>query len=610
MPLALTIAMVGRVTSLDITTLHRAYRERRLSPVDVVAAVYARIALAGDDRVWLVQVPRERAMARAAALDMDAIDRLPLFGLPFAIKDNIDAAGLPTTAGCPAFAYTPDSSAAAVKRLEAAGAVLIGKTNLDQFATGLVGVRSPYGVPRNPFDGDYIPGGSSSGSAVAVASGLVSFALGTDTAGSGRVPAAFNNIVGLKPSRGLISATGVVPACRSLDCVSVFSLTVPDAMAVLAAATGFDAADPYSRPPPAGWRSTVAAAPERFRFAVARPADRRFFGNDDAATLYDAAIGRLASLGGTAVPIDLGPWFETAELLYAGPWIAERAAALGDFLTTRSGSMLAVTRDIIAAGLQPNAVQAFQAQYRLGGLAHRCATVWREADCLLLPTAGTIFTLGEVAAEPVLRNSELGTYTNFVNLLDLAALAVPAGRLGTGLPFGVSLIGPAFHEPMLAALGQAFHRATGLALGATGTPQPELASAPAPAYPRLPLAVFGAHMDGLPLNHQLRALGARLGGPCRTAARYRMYRVPGPGPARPGLVKVATDGIAVEGEIWELPAAAVGAFLATIPAPLGLGTVELADGRAVKGFICEPAGLAEAEDISQHGGWRAYLAAE
>jgi len=603
--------MVGRVTSLDFTTLRNAYREKRLTPSEVVAAVYARIALAGDDRVWIAQVPRERAMARAAALgSANSMDRLPLYGIPFAAKDNIDVAGVPTTAACPAFAYTPDRSASVVKRLEAAGAIVIGKTNLDQFATGLVGVRSPYGVPRNPFDADYIPGGSSSGSAVAVAAGLVSFALGTDTAGSGRVPAAFNNIVGLKPSRGLLSTQGVVPACRSLDCVSVFALTVPDAMDVLAAGAALDEADPFSRAAPPGWRAATPAAPGSFRFAVARPADRRFFGNDDAATLYDAAIGRLASLGGTAMPIDMTPWYEIAELLYTGPWIAERAAALGRFLTERGGNMLAVTRDIIAGGLAPSAVDAFNGEYRLRELAHRCAAVWRDVDCLLLPTAGTIFTLAEVTAHPVARNSELGTYTNFANLLDLSAIAVPAGRLSSGLPFGVTLIGPAFHEPVLAALAQAFHRATGLMLGATGTPQPGFGAAPTTPYPRLPLAVFGAHMDGLPLNLQLRALGARLAGPCRTAPSYRMFRVPGGGPARPGVVKVVEDGVALDGEVWEVPVEAVGAFLAMIPPPLGLGTVALADGTMVKGFICEPAGVAGAEDISQHGGWRAYLAAE
>jgi len=602
--------MVARVTSLDLVTLRQAYREQRLTPGDVVAAVYARIALAGDDKVWINQVPRERALARAAALEASPMERFPLYGVPFAVKDNIDVAGVPTTAACPAFAYTPEASAAVVRRLEAAGAIAIGKTNLDQFATGLVGVRSPYGVPRNPFDEDYIPGGSSSGSAVAVAAGLVSFALGTDTAGSGRVPAAFNNIIGLKPTRGLVSTSGVVPACRSLDCVSVFALTVPDAMAVLAAAHGDDETDAYSRPAPAGWRAATPAAPASFRFAVARAADRRFFGNDDAATLYDAAIGRLASLGGTAMPIELGAWLEAAELLYTGPWIAERAAALGALLTERGGSMLGVTREIIGNGLKPSAIEAFQAQYRLQALAQQCNAVWRDCDCLLLPTTGTIFTIAEVMAEPVKCNSELGTYTNFTNLLDLSAIAVPAGRLTSGLPFGVTLLAPAFHEPVLAALAHAFHRATGLMLGATGSPQPESPPEPMPAYPRQALAVFGAHMDGLPLNHQLRGLGARLAGPCRTAAKYRMYRVPGGGVARPGVVKVASNGVSLDGEIWELPSETVGSFLAGIAAPLGLGTVELEDGSSVKGFICEPAGVANAEDISRHGGWRAYLTAD
>ncbi len=450
--------------SLDFPTLAELYRAGRLTVMALVQEVERRIAAAGDDCVWISRVPSEALAARAReldALDAAARARLPLFGIPFAAKDNIDAAGLDTTAACPAFAYRPAEDAPAVARLVAAGAVLIGKTNLDQFATGLVGVRSPYGVARNPFDARYIPGGSSSGSAVAVASGLVSFALGTDTAGSGRVPASFNNLVGLKPTKGLIPLCGVVPACASQDCVSIFALTVDDAEAVLAVAGGFDPADAFSR------RGAQAAAiGPSFRFGVPRRPE--FFGDGASEALYRDAVATLEALGGTAVEFDDAPFLAAAKLLYDGPWVAERMAAVEKIFRAQPEAMLPVTRAIIANADKFNAVDTFKAQYRLGELRRATEPLWHEIDAMVVPTAPSIYTVEQVNADPVALNSRLGHYTNFVNLLDLAALAVPAGFRPDGLPFGVTLIAPAWHDAALASLGRRFARKLDLPLGATG----------------------------------------------------------------------------------------------------------------------------------------------
>ena len=593
--------MVG---SLDIHTLQAAYAAGRLSPGDVVAAIHERIAARGADGVWITLIPREAAMARVAALLQGPRD-LPLWGIPFAVKDNIDVAGLPTTAACPAFAYTPEASATVVERLLAAGAILIGKTNLDQFATGLVGVRSPYGVAVNPFNADYVPGGSSSGSAVAVSAGLASFALGTDTAGSGRVPAGFNNIVGLKPSIGLISATGMVPACRSLDCVSVFAGTVADSMAVLQVAADPDMQDGYSRVAPAGWKATVAPAPPAFRFGLPRPDQLKFFGNAAARALFAEAVARLTALGGAMVEIDYAPFAEAAGFLYQPAGTAERTVAIGDFLAAHADDMHPVTRAIIQRGHEASAMDVHRMHYRLKELRQQTAPVWQQIDVMLVPTSGTIYRTDEVLADPVQLNGNLGYYTNFVNYFDLAALSVPSGFQPDGLPAGITLIGPTFAEPQLAAIGQAFHAATGLTLGAGGYPQPPVRTAAAGPYPQIELMVFGAHLNGEPLNPQLTALGARLVRSCRTAADYRLYALAG-GVARPGLVRVEEGGAAIEGEIWALSPAAFGVFVAEIPAPLGIADVRLEDGGLVKGFVCEAAGVDGAAEITDYGGWRAF----
>ena len=436
----------------------------------------------------------------------------------------------------------------------------------------------------------------------------MSFALGTDTAGSGRVPAAFNNLVGLKPTRGLLSNHGMVPACRSLDCLSVFALTVPDALAVLGVAAGFDPRDAYSQPAPAGFTARLGRASAMFSFAVPRQAQLEFFGDSEAQSLFAEAVARAEGLGGTKIEIDFAPWIETANLLY-GPWTAERAAAVGPLLTVEPDALLPVTRTIIESGLQPSAVDGFQAQYRLQELKQSIRPVWDQADFLLVPTTGTAFSLAEVEAEPIARNTDLGYYTNFTNLLDLAAIAVPSGFKASGFPVGVTLIGPAWHDCKLAAFADALHRAADGPLGATGLPQP---AAPTlsngiSSYPTVNLAVFGAHLSGGALNSQLRALGGRLLRPCQTATRYRMVALPGK-ILRPGLIDIGDEGSAIQGEIWSLPSESLASFLGTITPPLGLGTVRLAAGETCLGFICEGGvGVADALDVSHFGFWPAYL---
>ncbi|WP_449370612.1 allophanate hydrolase [Thiomonas sp.] len=593
------------IDSLTIPALLSAYRDGRLTPAALVDALLQRAAQYPDHAIWITPPDAERLHARARVLEARGMEGLPLFGVPFAIKDNIDLAGVPTTAGCAEFAYTPSQSATVVARLEAAGAIAMGKTNLDQFATGLNGTRSPFGACRNAFNPDFISGGSSSGSAVAVALGLASFSLGTDTAGSGRVPAAFNNLIGLKPTCGLLSTSGVVPACRSLDVVSIFALSAPDAQRVLAVAAAEDAADPYSRAAePYGFDFGRAAS---FRFGVPMDKDLEFFGDAESERIFRESVARLESLGGEAVMIDFAPFIDTARLLYGGPWVAERYQAIRDFIDARPQALFPVTRDVILGGAKPLAADAFAAQYKLRALQRTCSAVWKTVDCIVTPTAGTIYTRAEMLANPIELNSNLGLYTNFMNLLDYAALAVPGGFRQDGLPLGLTLFAPAHQDVPLLHLAERWQASRAAPCGATETaPAPADADAPAPvASGQVRVAVVGAHLSGLPLNPQLTSRGGRLVCATRTAPRYRLYALPDG--KRPGLIRVASGGAAIACEVWELPATAFGSFVAGIPAPLGIGSLQLENGSTVAGFICEGIGIEGAKDITAFGGWKAYL---
>ena len=555
-----------------------------MTPLAAVEAAIAADLAHADPALWITRVPDAALRARARALEAEGPRDRPLWGVPVAVKDNIDVAGLPTTAACPGFAYTPAQDAACVRRLLDAGAIAMGKTNLDQFATGLVGVRSPYGTPRNAFDAGRVPGGSSSGSGVAVAAGIVPVALGTDTAGSGRVPAAFGNIVGLKPTVGSISATGLVPACRSVDTVSVLARSVDEALAVGRVIAGYDAADPYSRRAP--FDHLRRAAPS----AEARVA--RIAADGDA---YARAAARFA---GETVAIDT--FLNVARLLYDGPWVAERTAALRAIVEQRPEILHPVTRAILEAGLARRTVDAFDAFHLLAQARREAEQLFARCDALLLPTTLPAPTLDEVAADPIGVNARLGTWTNFVNLCDLAAIAVPAGFLDDGRPVGVTVIGPAWSEGRIAAIADAIHRASVDTIGATGQPLLPAAAADRLGADETALFCLGAHMSGLPLNHELTTLGGRLVRGARTRPAYRLHALG----QRPGLVR-GGDG-AIAGEVWALPTAAIGALLARVAPPLGFATVDLEDGPCL-GFLAEAAGVEGAPDITRLGGWREFL---
>jgi allophanate hydrolase len=578
------------------------------SIAETIEATYARIVAHDDAALFITLRPKQDALAIAAALQAAGSTGKPLFGVPFVVKDNIDVAGLPTTAACPAFLYTPERSAFVVARLEAAGAIVIGKTNLDQFATGLVGLRSPYGAPRNALRADLIPGGSSAGSATAVGAGLVPFSLGTDTAGSGRVPAALNGIVGLKPTLGALSMTGVAPACRTLDTVSIFALDVADAYLAYGVAAGYDAADPWSRALPA---PALSRAPEHVRVGVPRSAQLKFFGDDHAREAFARDVAGLAARGATLVDCDLEPFFAVARLLYEGPWVAERYAATLPLIATDPQALHPVTRAIIEGARKFDAVAAFEATYELAALRRRIAPAWSAFDVLVVPTIPRPYRVAEVEADPIALNSNLGTYTNFVNLLDLAAIAVPSGMRADGLPSSLTLIGPAGADGYLAGIAARIQAHAGAPMGATGL----AVEAPAPAPRRAPpgmieIAAVGAHLSGLPLNRELTALGGVLLREVETPPDYRLYALPGTVPAKPGLLRVAPgEGGPIKAEIWGLAPAAFGSFVAAIPSPLGVGTLSFSDGTTAKGFLVEAEAVKGAKDVTAFGGWRAYVAA-
>ena len=587
--------------SLNIGSLQAHYRSGSLTPADVIREVYRRIRAQSDNHAWIQLVPEEEALR--VAENLPGAVSLPLGGIPFAIKDNIDATGLPTTAGCPAFAYIPERDATAVNQIRNAGAIMIGKTNMDQFATGLAGVRSPYGACASVFNPDFISGGSSSGSAVAVATGLVSFALGTDTAGSGRVPAAFNNIVGLKPTRGVLSASGVVPACRSLDCVSILSLTTEDADAVLAIAASYDSNDPYSRRLP-----QTAPVCATYRIGFPAPDNLHMLGEGYRSLFYQAKE-RLASLGHSLIEVDVSAFLQAAQLLYGGPWVAERFAAVGQFVKDHPDEVHPVVRDIILGGETYSAVDAFNGQYALERMRQETAVTWSSVDFLFLPTVPDTFRIADVERDPVALNSRLGIFTNFLNLMDLAAIAVPAGFRADGLPFGVTLVGQAYSDKTLLMVAGCYLRFLQPLLGGTKLPYPDTpvpAKDPNPA--RAMLAVAGAHLTGEPLNGQLTERGGRFVRRAKTAPSYQLFALPGTSPQKPGLVRIGAEGgVSIDVEIWDLPISELGDFLLQVPSPLTIGLIHLSDGRTVKGFLCEEVAVQDAENISAFGGWKSYL---
>ena len=533
----------------------------------------------------------------------------PLAGLTFAVKDNMDVAAMPTTAACPGFAFTPSHHAVAVQKLLDAGATLVGKTNLDQFACGLNGSRSPYGAVPNAFNAAYVSGGSSSGSAYVVATGQVDFALGTDTAGSGRVPAGLNNIVGIKPSKGLISTRGVLPAAQSVDCVSIFARTVDMAALVLQELAGYDAQDAYSR------RLELNAQPWGTSFKFGVPTSLKFFSDALAEAAFEKSIAQLKALGGMPVYIDYTPLAAAADLLYDSALVAERYAAIKPFFDAHKSEVMEPVRSIIAKGRDYSAADLYAAQTQLRSYGQQAAAMWDEIDVLLVPTAPTHYTIADMQADPVALNRNLGEYTNFVNLLDYAAIAVPSSLRTDGLPFGVTLIGPCGSDWQLAELGQRLHQSTGLRQGFTRLDLPVTqqirtrAAIKNEAFKKetMAMAVVGAHLTGMPLNSQLTERGATLAQTTTTADQYRLYALPNTAPPKPGLKRVTTGGAAIALEVWDMPIAQVGSFLALIPAPLGLGKVELADGSWVTGFVCEGFALDAAHDVTSHHGWRAYM---
>jgi allophanate hydrolase len=586
-----------------------AYRGGAAQPVDIIARSYARIRAHGDPAIFIALRDEAELLAEARALQQTGKTSLPLYGIPVAVKDNIDVKGLPTTAACPAYLYRPNKDATSVARLREAGALIIGKTNLDQFATGLVGVRTPYGIGRNLFNPKLIPGGSSTGSALAVGAGLVPLSLGTDTAGSGRVPAAFANIVGLKPSRGLVSNAGVVPACRTLDCISVFALTVDDATAMLSVIAGPDAGEAAARP---FLPDRAGPMPQGLRLGVPLAGQRLFFGDRASEALYETALAHFVRLGAAIVEIDIEPFYAAARLLYEGPWVAERYLTVRALMASAPESILPVTRQVILAGAHRTAADAFAAFYQLEDLRRVRDHTFRSIDAMVLPTAPTIYSVDQVQADPIALNSRLGTYTNFVNLLDMCGLAVPAAMRPDGTPFGLTLLAPAHNDLALAAIGRAFHAATGLSLGALDYSQPTREErTPALTPGEIPLAVVGAHLSGMPLNGELRALGARLVAQDATAPHYRLYVLAGTKSPKPGLLRVKKGaGASIAVEVYALSESAFGRFVAAVPPPLTIGTLELDDGRGVKGFLVEVEAVSGARDISSFGGWRAFVAQE
>lgn len=595
--------------NMTIDGLLQHYRRGDFSPRELLRTLVAQYKQDTRNPIWICPLSLHELEPYVQALDGKTPDDLPLFGIPFAIKDNIDLAGIPTTAACSAFHYTPERSATVVALLIAAGAIPMGKTNLDQFATGLVGVRSPepWGPCHNVFNPDYISGGSSSGSALAVAKGWVSFSLGTDTAGSGRVPAALNNIIGLKPSKGVLSTRGVVPACRSLDCVSIFALTSADANRVFDVVAKPDPEDAYSRANPyhnsKRYFGTSARTPV---IGIPRADELEFFGDADARTCFDNTIEKIRALGWQLQEVSLKPFIEAAKLLYQGPWVAERTIATEKMLSEKPDALLPVIRTIVEGGKNLTAIDSFKAQYQLQALIQQVQPTLAAVDAIIAPTIGSTYTIDAVQNDSITLNSNLGYYNNFMNLMDLAAITVPSGFFSHGCSFGVTLFHHAFSDKRLLSLAAQLHAITASSLGATALENVAPTFALKAPASHVPVVVCGAHLEGLALHWQLAERGAHKLASTHTAPHYRMYALAGGPPFRPGLMR-EDKGAALPVEVWAVPQAQFGSFVAEIPAPLGIGKVELEDGSWLPGFICEPYALQGAQDITELGGWKAYL---
>lgn len=562
--------------------------------------------LSTDDPAWISIA--SAAQLQAQVLQLQALEQaqgreqLPLYGIPFAAKDNIDVEGFVTTAACLAFAYEAQHDAVAVQRLKQAGAIVLGKTNLDQFATGLVGTRSPFGAVPNTFDSALISGGSSSGSASVVARGLVPFALSTDTAGSGRIPAAFNQIVGIKPTPGAVPSTGLVHACRTLDCIGVLALNVADSALVLSLMEGPDAQDSYSQA-----RPCIAKHTPLSQLRVGVPEARKL--SSDYENAFSAFLERMQPQTQRVQALPFDALFEVANLLYYGPWVAERVVGARSIYEQQPEALLPVIRQVLDVHRRFNAANTFNAQYQLQDLRQQAEKIWQQWDVLCVPSAPRHPSMAEVEADPIGVNSEMGTYTNFVNLLGWSAIAIPASQLPDGLPFGITLIAPGWREPDLVRWAQQLEAQTALTAGVTNRPVHNAGALPTWQVPTqgetIEVAVVGAHLRGMPLNHELLACGARFREETRTASHYRLYALQATVPAKPGMAR-AEGGAAIAVEVWDMPVANFGRFVAGVPTPLGIGTVQLQDGRNVKGFICEGHALLQATDITAFGGWRAY----
>ncbi|MEM7464023.1 MAG: allophanate hydrolase [Pseudomonadota bacterium] len=577
-----------KAMSLTMSALRGVY-SNNTTPSDIVREVYRRIEAVGDPAIFIHLRSMEEVLAEAAALPICS-ENQPLWGVPYVVKDNIDVAGIPTTAACPAFAYTPERDAFVVDKLRAAGALLIGKTNLDQFATGLVGVRSPYGVPRNAIDPEIVPGGSSSGSGVAVGHGLVSFSLGTDTAGSGRVPAALNNIVGLKPSLGALSARGVVPACRTLDTISIFAANVTDAFAVFKVICAEDTQDAYSKKFSAG---EVSMCPPSFTLGVPDASSRKFFGDDVQAASFESNLVRFASLGAGIIELDFSPFYAVAEMLYEGAWVAERYTVVEELMRNSQHTLHPTTAKVIGKAEQISATDAFRGIYRLKELERVAQNAMTGVDMLCVPTIPTFFSIADLEADPLTPNSKLGVYTNFVNLLDMCGIAIPSEPRSDGRPGSVTLLAASGNDAQIASVAAAF------------AGEASIDTPPQPHRDEIAIAVCGAHMSGMALNHELTSRGGRFLDATRTAPRYRLYALAGGPPQRPGLLRIE-KGAKIELEVWALPKSNFGGFLEGIPSPLSIGTVELESGAKTHGFLVETAGVQGADDITHLGSWRSY----